>query len=273
VIWGCGSGGGGSSGGSTGETCSSGTDVTETMTMINSPDALSCVTNIADDAPDWIKDNFHCVTVQVCSTTYKFITNDLPPYKTNYYSTASKQTTFPTTGLSDSSTGRHKNPNSISSQSITMYIPKTPTFKSTGLSATFGSGLDCIGLTTYGVCIFNNQAAPGDSLSTEFLTMDNGDGHPQSTGKYHHHTEPYYISHDDKNFIGVMLDGYPVYGRRNQSNGYPALDTNTHTAVCTTPEFPSGTYCYFVDNGTTEGTNVDKYIIGSYFRGVPGTVQ
>ena len=270
VIWGC--SGSSSSSSSSSETCTSGTDVTETITLLNSASVLSCTTNIASDAPDWIKNNFHCVTVQVCSSTYKFITNDLPPYKTNYYTTASKQVTFPSTGLSDNS-ARSKNPNSISSQSITFSIPKTPTLKTSGLDSTSGSGLDCIGLTTYGVCIFNNQAAPGDSLVTEFATMDNGDGHPQSSGKYHHHTEPYYISNDDKKFIGIALDGYPIYGRKNQSNAYPTLDSNTHTATCTTPEFPSGTYCYHVDNGTTNGTNVDKYIIGSYFRGTKGTVQ
>lgn len=248
--------------------CTSGSDVTETITMINSPTALSCVTNISPDAPSWIKDNFHCVTVKVCSSTYVFTTNDLPPYKTNYYTTTANQTTFPTTGLSDGST-RHKNPNSISTQSITMTIPKTPTLKTSSLDGTTGSGLDCLGLTTYGVCIFNNQAAPGDSLATEFQTMDNGDGHPQSSGRYHHHTEPYYLTSNDSKLIGVMMDGYPVYGKKKQDNTYPTLDSTTHSVSCTTTQFPSGTYCYHVANGS--GVNAD--VIGSYFRGTKGTVE
>src|SRR3712207_6325045 len=78
------------------DTCTSGTDKTETVTMLNSTSAISCTTNISSDAPAWIKDNFHCVTVKVCSDTYVFTTNDLPPYKTAYYSSSSgKQTTFP----------------------------------------------------------------------------------------------------------------------------------------------------------------------------------
>lgn len=250
------------------ESCTSGTDVVETMTMINSPVALTCTTNISADAPSWIKNNFHCVTVKVCSSTYVFITNDLPPYKTNYYTTSSNQVAFPTTGLSDGST-RHKNPNSISTQSITMTIPKTPTYKSSGLDTTQGSGLDCLGLTTNGVCIFNNQAAPGDSLTTEFQTMDNGDGHPQSSGRYHYHTEPYYLSYNDSSLIGVMMDGYPVYGKKKQDGTYPTLDSTTHTVACTTTHFPTGTYCYNVTNGT--GVNAD--IIASFFRGTRGTVQ
>ncbi len=270
VVWGCGSGGGSTTSAS-GETCTTGSDVVETITMINSPTVLSCTTNISPDAPDWIKNNFHCVTVKVCDSTYVFVTNNLPPYKSPYYTVASgKNETFDTSGWDG--TTRAKNPNWISSQSITMTIPKTPTYDSAP-DNTSGSGLDCLGLTTYGVCIFNNQAAPGDSLTTEFLTMDGGDGHPQSTGKYHHHTEPHYLSEDDDTLIGVMMDGYPVYGRKTQAGAYPTLDATTHTVSCTTTDFPSGTYCYHIDNGTTAGTNVDKYIIGTKFRGVPGSVQ
>jgi hypothetical protein len=210
----------------------------------------------------------HCVTVEVCDDTYVFTTEDLPPYKTNYYTTSANKTTFPSTGLSDGSS-RNKNPNSISTQSITMSIPKEPTKKTSSLDVTAGSGLDCLGLTTYGVCIFNNQAAPGDSLETEFQSMDNGDGHPQNSGKYHHHTEPYYLTEDDSSLIGVMMDGYPVYGKKMEDDAYPDLDDDTHTVECTTEAFPDGTYCYHVGNGT----GVDGYMIGSYFRGDRGTVE
>lgn len=250
-------------------TCTSGTDKVETVTMINSPTAVSCTTNISPDAPDWIKNNFHCVTVKACASTYVFTTNNLPPYKTAYYGTSSaNNATFPSTGLSDNS-ARTKNPNTIASQSITMTIPKTPTLKTSSFDVTAGSGLDCLGLTTYGVCIFNNQAAPGDSLATEFQTMDNGDGHPQNTGKYHHHTEPFYLTDDDSSLIGVMMDGYPVYGKKKQDGSYPTLDASTHAVSCTTTHFPGGTYCYHVANGS--GVAAD--IIGSYFRGTKGSVK
>lgn len=280
VIWGCSSGGGSSSGSSSSESCSSGTDVVETVgtgLVSDASKVLSCTTNIATDAPDWIKNNFHCVTVQVCSSTYKFITTSLPPYKTDYYTTASKWFTGAgtgsgTMGLSDGST-RHENPNSISSQNITFTIPKTPSYDSTP-DSNMGSGLDCIGLTRYGVCIFNNQANPPDSLTTEFLTMDNGDGHPQNTGKYHHHTEPYYLSKSDAKFIGVALDGYPIYGRLTSTGtgGAPTLDSAHTEAACTTAEF-TNTQCYHVQITGTAGTGVDHYIFNTVFRGTKGSVQ
>lgn len=279
VIWGCSSGSSSSDGGSS-ETCSSGTDVVETVgtaIVVGSGGvAISCTTNIASDAPDWIKDNFHCVTVQVCSSTYKFITNDLPPYKTDYYTAASgNRLTMAGTGVgvgySDGSS-RYENPNSISSQSITFTVPKTPSYDSTPDNNMSG-GLDCIGLTRYGVCIFNNQAAPPDSLTQEFLTMDNGDGHPQNTGKYHHHTEPYYLSKNDAKLIGIALDGYPVYGRKTESGAVAtgSLDSS-HARACNFTETGS-TYCYHVDDGSTVGTNVDKYIFTTTFRGTKGSLQ
>jgi hypothetical protein len=234
--------------------CTSGTNVTETL-YTGGP---SCVTNIAADAPDWIKDNFHCVTVQVCSDTYVIKTNDLPPHKSAYYGTSSSY-------FEAMPSGRTKNPNTISSQSLTLTIPKTPTLKTSSLDAT--AGIDAVGITTYGVVIFNNQAAPGDSLATEYQSMDTWEGHPQNTGKYHYHTEPTRLTSNGSELIGVMIDGYPIYGKKKQDGTYPTLDATTHTVACTTTHFPSGTYCYHVANSTGVGAD----IIGSYFRGKKGT--
>jgi hypothetical protein len=239
------------------EECSSGTDVTETMNT----GGPTCTTNIASDAPDWIKNNFHCVTVQVCSSTYVFKTNDLPPYKTSYYSNSS-----PYHIAFDTQSGvRNQNPNRISSQSLTLTIPKTPTYVSSGLDTT--AGIDAVGISTYGVVLFNNQAAPGNTFATEYLTMDAAEGHPQNTGKYHYHTDPVMLTTTGTELIGIMLDGYPIYGKKTEAGATPTLDATTNTRSCTTSHFPDGTYCYHVANGT--GAN--GYIIGSYFRGKRGT--
>src|SRR4051812_39198947 len=49
-------------------------------------------------------------------------------------------------------------------------------------------------------------------------------GHPQGTGIYHYHSEPYALSYDDGNFIGVMRDGYAIYGRKDADGTYPTVD-------------------------------------------------
>ncbi|GBF38802.1 YHYH protein [Leptospira johnsonii] len=221
----------------------------------------TCVTSIAAEAPCWMKTSFHCVTVTVSGSNYVITTNDKPPHKSAYYSVASGYNE-----AMDTAGGFHTNPNTIISQNITMTIPTTPTVTDCTQS---NAGTDSVGITTLGVVIFNNQAAPGDSFATEYYTMDQSQGHPQNTGKYHYHTEPYKITNDDDSMVGIMLDGFPIYGKKNQSGSYPTLDSTTHTTSCTPTEFPDGTYCYHVENNT----GLNGYIIGSYFKGTPGSVD
>ena len=77
-----------------------------------------------------------------------------------------------------------------------------------------------------------NFAAPGDDIFQEAATFDACGGHPQMTGEYHYHTEPYAISDDDDAFIGVMRDGYPIYGRHDPDGSTPTLDAaGGHTSV------------------------------------------
>ncbi|MCE9501600.1 MAG: YHYH protein [Leptospira sp.] len=265
-------------------TCSISGAINKTETLYSG--GPSCTTNISSDAPCWMKENFHCVTITISGTDYKIVTNNLPPYLSAYYSGAASNSSF----TESMGSGRTKNPNTISSQSITMTIPQTPTCQ-TNLDVAMGQGLDVLGITTYGVAIFNNQAAPGDSLATEYQTMDQSEGHPQNTGKYHHHTEPYklttslgtsVIGNDNgatftvanttstgQELIGIMLDGYPIYGKKAQDGTTPSLESNSHTRQCTTTHFPGGTYCYHVG----DGTGVASYMIGSFFRGKKGTVN
>ena len=140
--------------------------VSRTDTLSNGP---SCTTNISSDVPAWIQTSFHCVTVYTCGTYIVFKTNDLPPFKTGYYTGQYNATDF-TTG------GHSPNPNTIKSQSVTLKIPSTPTYSANPTSSGYGA----IGVTTWGIVIYNNQAAPGDSLSTEYTTMDDENGHPTS---------------------------------------------------------------------------------------------
>src|SRR2546425_7606510 len=48
-----------------------------------------------------------------------------------------------------------------------------------------------------GVPIFGNFAAPGDDIYVEAKSFDRCGGHPQMSGEYHNHGEPYSLSYDD----------------------------------------------------------------------------
>ncbi len=210
--------------------------------------------DIASGVPEWVKNNFSCASISVSGTNLVFKTKDLPPFKSYYYgSSHSQYEALPS--------GNHGNPNKIQEQSVTLTIPSSPTVA----GATTATGLGAIGITVKGTLLYNNQAAPGDTLANELATMDQSNGHPTNIGQYHHHTEPTKLTNNDAALVGVLLDGFPVYGRKDEDGTYPSnLDaSNGHTHATTL--FPDGIYHYHI-------TTSDPYIAGSY-KGKPGTTS
>lgn len=164
-----------------------------------------------------------------------------------------------------SASGRFKNPNYISAQSITMTIPRNPS----GAATAQGGGAQ--GLALNGVSIFSNQAAPGDSIYQEIYSFDRCEGHPQNTGNFHYHTEPPSISNHDYGFIGVMRDGYPVYGVKDSTGATP-LDLDSyggHNSV-TSDSNGASVYHYHV-NLQTEGSDSAYFLTKGSFKASPGS--
>ena len=158
--------------------------------------------------------------------------------------------------------GMNVNPNIITAQNFKFYIPLSPTVASSVSSTPLGS----IGVSLSGVPFFNQYGGPNNQpLDNEIASFDSYYGHPQQSGEYHYHWEPLYLTSEDKSIlVGYSLDGFPIYGPTNQSDGqYPTnLDEiNGHTHV--TEEYPDGTYHY-------HATATVPYLIGG-FRGQVGS--
>lgn len=224
--------------------------------LTNSP-CTSGVTNNDSSLPDYIKNNFQNMTITDNGTSYVFKTNDLPPYSNGYYSQLT------TCYINDFPSGNHANPNTISSQGLTLTIPKTP---DTGGSTTdYGA----VGVAIDGSAIYNSEAAPGDSLATELATMNAGNGHPTDIGQYHYHTEPYKISNDDSNLVGIALDGYLIFGKKERGGTYASgLDANGgHSTTNNNFWGGSSVYHYHVANTS------DGLIIIANYHGTAGTVS
>lgn len=152
------------------------------------------------------------------------------------------------------------NPNNITSQSLTFTIPLQPAVAPT-ISAT---SLGPVGIAINGVVLYNQFAAGNAPLTNEIMSFDRRNGHPQNFGQYHYHIEPLFITDNGSELIGFMLDGFPVYGQKDQNGSIPAdLDAaHGHTGV--THDYPDGTYHYHI-------TPEAPYISDGY-RGSPGTV-
>lgn len=156
-----------------------------------------------------------------------------------------------------------QNPNSISEQNFTFRIPLNPT-EATRKSAT---GFGAIGVAINGVAIFNQFAAPGDDLSQEINTFDQYNGHPTSTGTYHYHIEPLYLTNNNQSgLVGFLLDGFPIYGPQEDGKTITNADLDAyHGHSHVTADYPNGIYHYHI---TTES----PYINGDGYFGTAGTV-
>ena len=156
------------------------------------------------------------------------------------------------------------NPNRIAEQALVYRIPSSPA----PAAAVTATPLGPIGVTVNGVAIFNQYAGPNQPLTNEVDSFDQYGGHPQQTGQYHYHVEPLWITArvGKGGLIGVLLDGFPVYGPVENGRTLVTSDLDAlhgHTSV--TAQFPGGIYHYHV-------TADSPYINGSGFRGTPGTV-
>ncbi len=158
------------------------------------------------------------------------------------------------------------NPNHIQSQALALTFPSTPDTTATPM----GGGP--VGLAVNGVALFANAAAPGQDIFTEAETFDRCGGHPDQQGVYHYHSEPLAISSDDARLVGVLRDGYPVYGRRDADGSLPSLDVyGGHTGP--TPHSAADVYHYHVNEqiSTSPGTAGESqwFLTTGTYRGAP----
>jgi hypothetical protein len=185
----------------------------------------------------------------------------LPDYKSHYFD--SEDACYDA-----DMAGEVTNPNTIEEQTYALFFPLEPNESSGEMD------LGVVGLSVNGVPIFNNEAAPGDDIYDEAQTFDLCQAHPTNLGEYHYHSEPYAITYDDAGFVGVMRDGYAVYGRKDADGTYPDLDeAGGHTDV--TADSPSTeVYHYHVNEQmATSGDHAGEtqwFITTGTYHGTPG---
>ncbi|XDD45790.1 YHYH protein [Leptospira sp. WS39.C2] len=248
------------------------TVVNSTATLNASTDCITGMTSsMSADLPAWIRNNFKCAVGSVSGSNYVFRSQNIPNNKSFYFGSTSPM--YEALAGGQKSAGN----NQIASQCLVYTIPSSPSEKLTNKTGT-QSGYASVGITVNGLAIFNNAAAAPDTLATEAQTFDKFNGHPQSSGVYHHHSQPLNVSNNNSNLIGVLIDGFAVYGRdcTNASNvtstptiANTQLDSN-HGHSTTTLHFATPTYHYHYSD---DPTATIPTLIGSYFHGTPGTVS
>ncbi|MEM9051580.1 MAG: YHYH protein [Bacteroidota bacterium] len=150
--------------------------------------------------------------------------------------------------------------------SYTLRIPVSPT-TATSSSAT---GLGAIGIAVSGSMIYNDEEGPNVPLDNAVVSLDYTAAHtgPQS---YHYHLEPKAWTNDDGNLVGIMSDGFFIYGRRDHDGSYPTDLDESGGHFGPTPHNPDGEYHYHIQNETYLG---QYYIIfPGDFQGSPNAIQ
>ena len=189
--------------------------------------------------------------------------NALPDHKSTYYPTGNPlYEAF--SGTTFGGNTFNQNPNTISTQNITLKIPANPVGAATHAATPMG----VIGVALNGVPFFNQYAAGGSPLTNEVTSFDKYWGHPQMSGMYHYHVEPLYLTTviaSKSSLMGFLLDGFPVYGPEEVGGAAPAGLDAYHGHIHTTVDYPGGIYHYHF-------TTVAPYLNGNGFYGTAGTV-
>jgi len=201
------------------------------------------------------------VVVVVGETSLTITASSEPDHKSMYYET--------TNALyedynEDDNEDFYKNPNTIASMNYTFTLPRFPEMSANNEGTPFGP----MGVSINSVVFYNQVAAPGDDILEELNTFDQYEGHPTNTGSYHYHIEPTWLTEikSDSTFLGLLLDGFPVYGPVESGvtlTNDDLDDYHGHTSV--TAHFPEGIYHYHI-------TADLPWINGGEFYGVAGKV-
>ena len=188
----------------------------------------------------------------------------VPDHKSPYFKGSTWESTL---YVADTRSSFKQAPGSyISSFSYTFRIPKAPKEASTKKSL----GTATIGVALNGVPIFNQYAAGNTAIvvgQNEYVSFDLYGGHPAPTLDYHYHIEPNYITgvKGSDALVGFLLDGFPVYGPKENGKTIAATDLDAyHGHTTKTKEYPNGIYHYH--------TTADApFINGNGFFGTAGT--
>jgi len=190
---------------------------------------------VAADAPEFYKRYFKCATVTKTSTGVSIGTIDLPPHQSAYYaSTDPNYVAFDTHGGT-----YHKNPNTLSQQSITVKVPDAPVWGGVTITSDYVDGkagtnsleykLGAIGVALDGVALYSGTAAPGDDIAQEAYTFDSYAAHPDPSGAYHYHAPTpgplevtTAIGEDGVELYGVLCDGTLVLGCNELDKSAPS---------------------------------------------------
>ena len=186
--------------------------------------------------------------------TVTFTTQDLPNHTSPYW--PANNVLYE--AYNGTNNNWHQNPNQIATQNIVLSITLNPEEANNHQATPLGP----IGISRNGVVFFNQYAGPDQPLTNEINSFDQYLGHPTGFDMYHYHIEPAYLTSEfgDDAFLGLLSDGFPVYGPLEGGKTISNADLDAyHGHISITSDFPEGIYHYHITGG-------DPYLNGNGFQ-------
>ena len=165
-------------------------------------------------------------------------------------------------------------PGFITESSYTLTVSAAPELAASSTE----TGLGAIGISVSGAPIYNQSEGPTDVTAATASGFDWAGGHSGPTG-YHYHVESRDVdanngamSYDDHQLVGIMSDGFLLYGRRESEGGdYPDdLDeSGGHFGI--TPHSDVPIYHYHIVNELY--INTYYLLFGVDLQGTPNVIM
>ncbi len=196
--------------------------------------------------------------------------NGLPNHTSPYWSTDNSLYIDPVVANES-----RMSPGRIGERGYTLTVPASPE----KASSTSSTGLGAIGISVTGAPIFNEQEGPNASLSENVASgFDYAGGHMGPTG-YHYHlevadvSENTVLSHDDEKLVGILQDGFLLYGRKCHSTGDHPTDLDASGGHISSTQHSDGEefYHYHIINEFYIGSYV--LLFGVDLQGTPNAIQ
>lgn len=148
----------------------------------------------------------------------------------------------------------------------TLTVPSSPEQASSSTSTSLGP----IGIAVSGAYIYNDQEG-GGALGDAIVSLDYTGGHI-GPDLYHYHLEPKAFSHDDDKLVGIMADGFFIYGRKDYPTGdYPTDLDASGGHVGMTPYSTEPEYHYHIQNELY--LNAYHIIFPGDYQGTPSRIN
>ena len=214
--------------------------------------------------------NSESVTISFDGDEVTLESNGLPDHTSPYWATSNSLYIEPV--IADEA---QMSPGTIAERSYVLTVSTDPQLAASASD----TGLGAIGIAVTGVPIFNDEEGPTAQLSENVASgFDYAGAHMGPTG-YHYHTEAQdvaentVLSNDDEQLVGILQDGFLLYGRRCNATGENPADLDESGGHTSSTQHSDGEefYHYHIINEIYLGPYY--LLFGEDLQGTPNNFQ